>query len=1161
MADLDSLSGRVLGEFVLRERIDEGGFGEVYRCDQPLLGRTAVVKVLRQQLRDHDVAPERFAQEARLASKLDHPFAAHVYAAGREDDGLLWIAMELVQGVTLDRWLQKRGPWPLEQLVPFLKRLAEVVHAAHELGIIHRDLKPSNVMVIERAGELLPKLLDFGVARSLGGIAQPRRPRTAAATTSAKPQADASRVAPSKTLDLRKPGAAEPELQPHRLTPAGAMLGSPPYMAPEQWADPAAAGPPADLYALALIAYEALTGRLPFDAETDDACAAQHRDAPVPPLGDGFAPTLDQVFQRALAKRPKDRFATALDFAAAMHAEVEAKLRAQIRASARQWRDRARPVELLWRGSVLAELERWIQRTGSGTLGDLDLEFAEASRKHAAAVAEAAQRRATWIRRSALVLAALLVVGAIRLVQYRANLQAEISVTAAEVEQGRQAQLHDDPAEAALHLSAAYERGDRSPATKFMLARALQPTIAERARFAAVAGRMWSSTFSPDGSRIVTTDDTGARVWEAATSRLLLELPHGDTVYQAIYSADGSRIVTAARDSAVRIWDATTGAARRRLSAPAGVPRRYFVVAMSPDERLIAAVDASGATVRVWDAATGAAVADLSNVAAEWPFVAFSADGRWLATTGGNDVHVFDVATWAPVVTIESARVRGLAFDPHGPHLVIGTAEGEASIWDLPSGARRHHLHEIGEPIDAVAFSPDGRLVATAAHDGAAQIWDAASGRLISHLARRSGRIQALEFDPTSRLLLSADADGVVVVSDLDGMVSVEFVGPHGPVRTAHFNAQSSRVIGASWDGSAWVWDTAAPYRRWSSSPVASDCGIATSLVPDGRFLAVGCRSHATRIWDTARDQLLAELPAVTPVEGDFAGAYAAVSVTGDRAAIARGDIVEVYALPSGRLLRTIAQGAPVSTVAFAPAGRDLVSGGIDGSLLVTRGDGEPLAMPRSGGGIDTAAILGDGRVVASDALRRVRIFSPTGEPLAAMAAPMRALLLRPTADGSALVTLPNISAVDAPALWDLRRYRLIARLEGHVGQVRAARWVRGERQILTAGGDGTARLWDGATGQALQTFRGGPRFLVDAAFDPSGSFLVGGDGDGLLRFWDASNGRPLWSLRAHKSHVVGVHFDGDAIITHGFGGELARWVLPDPDDVIGAAAKVSSAR
>src|SRR2546430_15503157 len=162
----DALCGRVLGEFVLRERIGEGGFGAVYRCEQPLLGREAVIKVLLRGLRHSEVVLQRFMREAQLASRLDHPYAAHVYAFGVDkEDGLCWIAMELVQGTTLDRWLRHRGPLSLDQLVPFFERVAEVVQTAHERGIVHRDLKPSNIMVIERAGRLLPKLLDFGIAK------------------------------------------------------------------------------------------------------------------------------------------------------------------------------------------------------------------------------------------------------------------------------------------------------------------------------------------------------------------------------------------------------------------------------------------------------------------------------------------------------------------------------------------------------------------------------------------------------------------------------------------------------------------------------------------------------------------------------------------------------------------------------------------------------------------------------------------------------------------------------------------------------------------------------------------------------------------------------------------------------------------------------------
>src|ERR1700690_2360177 len=129
--------GRTLGDFIVRERIGEGGFGVVYRAEQPLLGRETVVKVSTAAGTKEYV--DRFLREARLASRIDHPYAAHIYAFGSEADGTLWTAMELVRGVALDRMLQQ-GPIRLERFAGLFDKLCEVVHTAHEQGIIHRDL-------------------------------------------------------------------------------------------------------------------------------------------------------------------------------------------------------------------------------------------------------------------------------------------------------------------------------------------------------------------------------------------------------------------------------------------------------------------------------------------------------------------------------------------------------------------------------------------------------------------------------------------------------------------------------------------------------------------------------------------------------------------------------------------------------------------------------------------------------------------------------------------------------------------------------------------------------------------------------------------------------------------------------------------------------------
>jgi serine/threonine-protein kinase len=308
----DELRGRQLGDFVLRECIGAGGFAAVYRCEQPMLGREAVIKVLHNRLRTSDVLLQRFLREARLASRLDHPYAAHVYAFGVEqDDGLAWIAMELVHGTSLEQWLIERGPLPLDTLVPFFEQVAEVVQNAHDRGIVHRDLKPSNVMLVERGGRVFPKLLDFGIAKMVDDAVLSVASGTMIEHSSELSQADT--LFPS----LSDSGG--------NLTQANSTLGSPPYMSPEQWRDPLSVGPRSDLYSLGVMAYEALTGKQPFTGATIAAIAEQHCCADIPSVGPGFPPALDRVFQRALAKEPADRPATMIAFAGELRAAANAQ--------------------------------------------------------------------------------------------------------------------------------------------------------------------------------------------------------------------------------------------------------------------------------------------------------------------------------------------------------------------------------------------------------------------------------------------------------------------------------------------------------------------------------------------------------------------------------------------------------------------------------------------------------------------------------------------------------------------------------------------------------------------------------------------------------------------------------------------------------------------
>jgi serine/threonine-protein kinase len=296
--------GRVLGDFVVEDKLASGGMGEIYRATQTSLERPAVIKILRLQGQGGGpVEHDRFLQEAKLASKLDHPYAAHVYAFGAENDGLLWIAMEFVPGVPLDHMIKQRGGLPAELVDPLVEKIAEVLDAAHQRGIIHRDLKPANVMVVGEGGTIFPKLLDFGIAKLAG----------------AKPEKLMAR-----TINLRDLIADELDTVRGRLTDSSVeIFGSPRYMPPEQWASPADVGPAADMYSLGVLVYEALAGRPPFTGETFDQLRRAHETKPVPPIA-GVPAGIQKAIARALAKKPEDRYPDAMELARDLRAALDA---------------------------------------------------------------------------------------------------------------------------------------------------------------------------------------------------------------------------------------------------------------------------------------------------------------------------------------------------------------------------------------------------------------------------------------------------------------------------------------------------------------------------------------------------------------------------------------------------------------------------------------------------------------------------------------------------------------------------------------------------------------------------------------------------------------------------------------------------------------------
>ncbi len=293
MRSQDPFIGRDIldGQFQILQKIGAGGMGSVYKALQPAMNRMVAVKILHPKLTVRKDLASRFRREARAMSHLAHPNTAKVFLYGELDDGSLYIVMEFLEGRNMNQTVRAEGPMSLERAVPILVQICGALEEAHRAGIIHRDLKPENLFLSQQGGmKDYAKVLDFGLAKV--------------------------------TEREMRPGSV-------MLTQEGMVFGTPEFMSPEQ-AQGKKLTPASDLYSLAVILYEALTGKLPFEARTGMEYIQLHVTGKPIPLAErapdkSFPPLLQKVFDRAFEKSAANRFASALDFAAALEAVVEGK--------------------------------------------------------------------------------------------------------------------------------------------------------------------------------------------------------------------------------------------------------------------------------------------------------------------------------------------------------------------------------------------------------------------------------------------------------------------------------------------------------------------------------------------------------------------------------------------------------------------------------------------------------------------------------------------------------------------------------------------------------------------------------------------------------------------------------------------------------------------
>jgi len=280
----NAIIGRMAGEYRLRRKLGEGGFGAVYEAEHPVLKRRAAVKVLHQVAGRDSEAVLRFIAEAQSANQIRSRHITDIFSFGQLADGRHFYVMDLLEGEPLDRYLAREIRLDPVSTLQLLRPIAEALDAAHAAGIVHRDLKPQNVfLAFEANGEVVPKLLDFGMAKLLGD-------------------------SPVHTL-------------------SGTPLGTPLYMSPEQARGEKVDGR-SDVYALGVLCHELLTGRLPITGDSTVVVLMAHLVQSAPRLSEvcpDLSPELDEPVLRMLDKNPARRPATA---GAAVASLLEAAARA-----------------------------------------------------------------------------------------------------------------------------------------------------------------------------------------------------------------------------------------------------------------------------------------------------------------------------------------------------------------------------------------------------------------------------------------------------------------------------------------------------------------------------------------------------------------------------------------------------------------------------------------------------------------------------------------------------------------------------------------------------------------------------------------------------------------------------------------------------------------
>jgi WD40 repeat protein/serine/threonine protein kinase len=1217
--------GARIGPYRILGPIGEGGFGMVYLAEQETpVRRRVALKILKAGMDTKQVIA-RFEAERQALAMMDHPHIAKVFDAGTTDGGKSEIRVSRSEGEVKDEGRRAKGerrsskferrsskggllpsdldlrpsdfdlrpsdfdlrpsdfplargrPYFVMEWVPGTKitsfcdlarlgvaerlrlfiQVCLAIQHAHQKGIIHRDLKPSNVLVTLRDGSPVPKVIDFGIAKA----------------TTGEPLTD-------KTV----------------FTAFEQFLGTPAYMSPEQAEmNGVDIDTRSDIYSLGVLLYELLTGTTPFDARE---LASQGIDAmrrtireqePVRPstrltqelarLGSGSAPA-SRVGSRSPGSAPAPGAAVGAPPTAPDPGPRPNAIGSQSSAGAgSRGREPGTPeagVVPNRSGPGWPEAGVVPNRSGPGwpEAGVVPNRSGPGWPEAGVVPGVEAQGRSRLREQIKLVRGDLDWIVMKCLEKDRTRRYETASGLAADL----QRYLENEPVFA------------RPPSTVYRLQKALR-----RHKLAFATGLV-----------VVTSLLVGLAVSLRSTVEARRER---DNATSARRQAEHQVYVSSLREARLA-WEDNNFARLRQILADT---RNHA-------ER--------GFEWWYWQRQAHLDLKTLRGHLAPVIAVGFSSDGR-RAVTGSFDTtaRVWDTeqGTQLRILRGHSREVRAACFAPDGQHVLTASADKTARLWETATG--KESLRLVGHDgwLTSAAFSPDGRFIATGSYDRTARLWDAETGQWLRTL-EHTGRVWSVTFSPDSRWLLTASGDESATVWEV-GTGTPETVIRLPSTRiasrgeqaagvfpfTALFSADARWILTGSRDQVARVWDRATgkelapplqgkprwwpptkadvpfwiaadPYGQWvvtggldRTAPVWSLAGrtnlftlrghdaevAAVAVSPDGQRILTGSYDHTAKVWDVTRRREFITL------EGHRAS-IVTVAYSRDGQHIATGSwdgTAKIWSTANGDLVRSLEPGTnKIWSVDFSPDGRSVITGGGDGIPRVWDvATGETnLTLPKPPRSV-LARFSPDGRRILRDAGNQVLVWDTvTRQVELALTEDQNGARAVVSPDGQWMVTWSH-SPVEGPDghrilrtgldgivraqfegsayVWDaatgMRRFPLV----GHTDGISTAAFSSDSRRIITGGFDGTPRVWDALTGRDELKLVGHTDRAVFAAFTPDGRRIVTSSFDFTTRVWDASDGQELLTITG--GFALALAPDGRSLVIAG----------PPPARVIGIAS------